>query len=277
MARVTLEDVVRLDYGKIADGITSFLREELERTGASGYVVGLSGGVDSATAFMLAVKAVGKERVHALIMPDSEATPPEDLEDAKSLAEMAGVEHHIINITPIVEVYKSALPIYRGGDEDRAPLGNLKARIRMSLLYYYANKMNRLVLGTGDRSEILIGYFTKYGDGGVDLLPIGILYKNQVRRLAVHLGVPEKIAFKPSSPRLWPGQMAEGELGVRYEEVDVVLYSIFDLGIPVDEVPEATGVPKKVVDRIMELHKKSEHKRVPPPTPPLSIVREARV
>ena len=275
--RITLEEVVRLDYDKVAQAIGEFLNSKLEEAGAKGYVVGLSGGVDSATTFALAVKFVGRDKVLPLIMPDTEVTPQEDVEDAKDLASLFGATPHIINITPIVAVYKSAIPVYEGEEPDRVPLGNLRARIRMSLLYYYANKLNRLVLGTGDRSEILIGYFTKYGDGGVDVLPIGVLYKNQVRWLAKNLGVPDRIAFKPSSPRLWPGQTAEGELGVSYEDVDLVLYSIFDLGLDPREVPSATGVPEAVVSRIMELHRKSKHKRVPPPSPPLDIVAEARI
>ncbi len=274
--KVTLDEIVNLDYEKISNRIGEFLVSKLEEAGAEGFVVGISGGVDSATTFALAVKHVGKEKVLPLIMPDSEVTPEEDVRDAKELVELFGLKPHVINIAPIVAVYKSAIPIYENDEVDKIPLGNTRARIRMTLLYYYANKLNRLVLGTGDRSEILIGYFTKYGDGGVDLLPIGILYKNQVRRLAVHLGVPEKIAFKPSSPRLWPGQTAEGELGVSYEQVDLVLYSLFDLKIPPEEVPEATGVPEEVVKRVLDLHKRSEHKRQPPPTPPLDIVYEAR-
>ena len=169
-------------------------------------------------------------------------------------------------------MYKGAIPIYENDEADRLPLGNLRARIRMCLLYYYANKKNLLVLGSGDRSEILIGYFTKYGDGAVDLLPIGILYKSQVRRLAAHLGVPEKVAFKPSSPRLWPGQTAEGELGIPYEEIDLVLHAVFDRGISWEEAAEATGVDEWKVRRIRELHEKSKHKREMPPTPPIEVV-----
>ncbi len=276
MTRITLEDVTRLDYGLVAREIGGFLASKLEEAGAKGYVVGVSGGVDSATTLFLAAKTLGPERVFPLIMPDSEVTPKEDVEDAKELVSMLGLRPHIIDIAPIVNVYKSAIPIYEGDEPDRVPLGNLRARIRMSLLYYYANKLDLLVLGTGDRSEILIGYFTKYGDGGVDVLPIGILYKSQVRRLALHLGVPEKVAFKPSSPRLWPGQTAEGELGVSYDQVDLVLYAVFDVGLDPSRVPEATGVPAEVVDRVMELYRRSEHKRNPPPTPPLDIVRRAR-
>jgi len=276
LPRITIEDVASLDYTVVEEGIKGFLREKLTEAGATGYVIGVSGGVDSATALYLAVRAVGAERVLPLIMPDSEVTPREDVEDAKDLVARVGLRPHIIDIAPIVNVYKSAIPIYGGDEEDKVPLGNLRARIRMALLYYYANKLNLLVLGTGDRSEILIGYFTKYGDGAADLMPIAILYKTQVRRLASHLGVPGKVAFKPSSPRLWPGQTAEGELGASYEQIDLVLYAVFDLGLDPSQVPEATGVPPEIVEAVLERHRRTEHKRRPPPSPPLEIVRRAK-
>lgn len=276
MRRVTLEEIVRLDYGKIKGALVDFLKSTLEETGARGYVIGVSGGVDSATSFYLAVKAVGPDRVHALVLPEGDVTPRSDVEDAVGLIRGAGVRFHKIDIAPIVEVYRSAIPIYENPDADKLPLANLKARIRMSLLYYYANKLDMLVLGTTDRSEWLIGYFTKYGDGAVDVEPIIILYKSQVRRLAIELGVPERIAFKPSSPGLWPGHRAEEELGASYDDVDLVLYSIFDLGLEPDKVPEATGVDRRVVERVLELYRTSEHKRQPPKSPTLDIVREAR-
>ncbi|MEB3844468.1 MAG: NAD+ synthase [Desulfurococcales archaeon] len=272
MVRITLNDIVNINYNAVAEDIAGFIRSKVEEAGAQGAVLGVSGGVDSATVLFLAVKALGPEKVHPLIMPDINVTPEEDVNDAKNLVELSGTTPHIINIAPIVEVYKSAIPIYENDEADRLPLGNLRARIRMCLLYYYANKKNLLVLGTGDRSEILIGYFTKYGDGAVDILPIGILYKSQVRRLAASLGVPERIAFKPSSPRLWPGQTAEGELGLSYDEVDVILHAIFDRGLRPEEVPEATGISIDKVRRVLELHEKSKHKREMPPTPPIEIV-----
>ena len=132
----------------------------------------------------------------------------------------------------------------------------------MSLLYYVANSKNLLVVGTGDRSEILIGYFTKYGDGGVDFLPIGDLYKTQVRWLGKHLGVPENILTKPSSPQLWPGHKAEEELGVTYDRIDLILHAIFDLRMEAEEVRKQFG---EDVDRVLELHAKSSHKRAMPP------------
>ena len=272
MPRITLEDIINIDYSYVSNEISNFIKEKINEAGAKGAVLGVSGGVDSATVLFLAVKALGAERVQPLIMPDANVTPDEDVEDAKMLVEKVGAKPHIINIAPIVDVYKSSIPIYENDEADRLPLGNLRARIRMCLLYYYANKKNYIVLGTGDRSEILIGYFTKYGDGAVDILPIGILYKSQVRRLASYLGVPDKIAFKPSSPRLWPGQTAEGELGISYDEIDVILHAIFDRGIRPDEVPEYTGISYEKVKRVMELHESSRHKREMPPAPPLDIV-----
>ncbi len=272
MTRITLEDVVNIDYSFVADKLVEFIKNKVEEAGASGAVLGVSGGVDSATVLFLAARVLGPEKIQPLIMPDANVTPEEDVRDAKMLVEMVGAKPHVINIAPIVDVYKSSIPIYESDEADRLPLGNLRARIRMCLLYYYANKRNYIVLGTGDRSEILIGYFTKYGDGAVDILPIGILYKTQVRRLAAHLGVPEKIAFKPSSPRLWPGQTAEGELGISYEEIDVILHAIFDRGIPPEQVPEYTGIALEKVKRVVELHERSKHKREMPPAPPLEIV-----
>lgn len=270
MPRITIDDVVRIDYDRAQQAITDFIRGFLEGSGVKGFVIGLSGGVDSATTYYAAVKAVGVEKVLALIMHDSTVTPKEDVEDAKSLVSAVGGKVHIIDIAPIVDAMASAIPVYE--PNDLVPLGNLRARVRMTLLYYYANKFGLAVLGTGDRSEAFLGYFTKYGDGGVDLLPIGALLKSQVRRLAVRLGVPERVAFKPSSPRLWAGQTAEGELGVSYDEVDLVIHAIEDLGMAPEQVPEATGVRPEVVSKLISMNRASEHKRRMPPSPPVSEV-----
>ena len=261
--RITLSDIIELDYESIADGLGDFTRSIVNKANAEGVVVGVSGGVDSATVLALMTRSLGSDKVLALIMPDSAVTPPEDIKDAKELVERFDVAYKMLDIRPIVESYLAAT----GESPDRKSLGNLRARIRMSLLYLYANMENRLVAGTGDRSEILIGYFTKYGDGGVDFLPIGCLYKSQVRMLALHLGVPERIAKKPSSPRLWPGQLAESEIGIPYEEVDLILYGLFDLGMTPDEVVDATGLEPWKVQRVLEMHRVSEHKRQPPPMP----------
>ncbi len=273
-AKITLDSITDIDYERVAGYLTGFLSDYLEASGAKGYVVGVSGGVDSATTLALAVRSVGPGRVVALIMPDTAVTPKVDVDDAIELARSFRVKHYLVKIDPIVEVYRSALPFYESEEADRVPLGNTRARVRMTLLYYYANKYGYLVLGTGDRSEYLLGYFTKYGDGAVDVAPILVLYKSQVRRLALRLGVPERVAFKPSSPRLWPGHLAEKELGVTYDEVDLVLHASFDLGLRPDEIPAATGVGYVKVKAILDRVKESEHKRRPPVSPSLDPVLE---
>ncbi|BAA80968.2 NH(3)-dependent NAD(+) synthetase [Aeropyrum pernix K1] len=272
--KVSLDDVVDIDYNGVRQAITQFLRKYLEASGASGYVLGVSGGVDSSLALALAVDAVGSGRVTALIMPDREVTPERDVEDALRLVRSFGVEHAVIDISPIVMVYISALPIFEDEEKDRVPVGNLRARIRANILYYYANKLGKLVLGTGDRSEYLIGYFTKYGDAACDVAPLTVLYKSQVRRLAELIGVPRDIAYKPSSPRLWKGHEAEAELGLSYNEIDVILYSRFDLKIPWEEIPRATGLERAKVERVRLLHEASSHKRSPPASPDLGEIKK---
>ncbi len=265
--KITLEDVVNIPYGQVIDAIVEFIRENVEKAGVERVVLGLSGGVDSSTVFKLLLRAVGRENVVVLIMPDTRVNVKRDLEDSLELAREYGVEHYYIPINDIVNSYK-ILPFFNYND--RIATGNLRARIRMNILYYYANRFNALVAGTSDRSEILIGYYTKYGDGGVDILPIGSLYKTQVRRLAAKLGLPEKIVKKPSSPGLWEGHLAEEELGLRYEDIDLVLYSIVDRGIKPEDVPKYTGIHPRVVEKIVGMHRRSRHKRRLPPTPRFS-------
>ncbi|WP_053240426.1 NAD+ synthase [Pyrobaculum islandicum] len=263
---ITIQDVVEaVDYSSAKSEITAFIHDYVSSSGAKGVVVGLSGGVDSSTALALAVEALGADRVVALVLP-SRYTPQQDVEDAVSLAKQLGVRHFVVQIDQIVSAY-SSLPFYDEGDQ--VARGNLMARVRMSILYYYANRYDMLVLGTGDKSELMLGYFTKYGDGGVDLLPIGDLYKTQVRRMAKHLGVPDRIAEKPSAPRLWAGHTAEGELGISYREVDLVLYA-HELGLSKDVIPDATGVSRPKVEKVLALVAENAHKRAPPPVAKLT-------
>ncbi len=269
----SVDDVIKYlverDWSKPIDEITSFIKSKVDEAGANGVVVGLSGGVDSALSFTLAVKALGSDNVKTLVMPDQRVTPKEDVNDAIELSKSFGVQPHIIDISPIVDVYTSSIPVHE--ETDTMPVGNLRARIRMTLLYYYANKYNLLVLGTGDRSEILIGYFTKYGDGGVDILPIGALYKSQVRKAAEIMGVPKKIAYKPSSPRLVPGHLAEKELGITYDIVDAVLHLYFDRKLSKNEVCNVEGIECSHVDRIISRYNATRHKRTMPPSPSIEI------
>ena len=269
MVRVTLDDVVNsVDYMYAEKRITEFIRSYLESSGIKCGVVGLSGGVDSSVTASLTVKALGPENVIGLIMP-GRPTPREDVEDAAWLAKELGITYRIIDMELIRDSFAKAVPDY--DPSDRVASGNVLSRLRMVTLYYYANKYGCAVVGTGDKSEILIGYFTKYGDGGVDLLPIGDLYKTQVRAMARHLGLPDRIAYKPSSPRLWEGQTAEGELGLKYEDVDLALYALVDLRLNVDEAANATGLPQELIKAVWNRVIRSEHKRRTPPIPRISM------
>ncbi len=254
---LSLEDL-RLDWKKVTEIITGFIKGMVAGSGTKGVVVGLSGGIDSTVVAYLSVRALGKDSVYGLIMPDSNVTPEEDVRDAESIATNLGIRYWYRDISDIVEAYATSDFFI----QDKIAIGNLRARIRMSLLYYLANSRDLLVIGTGDRSEILIGYFTKYGDGGVDFLPIGDLYKTQVRWLGEWLGVPERIVKKPSSPQLWKGHKAEEEIGITYDRIDLILHALFDLRMETQEIREIFG---EDVDRILELHSKSAHKRAMPP------------
>ena len=269
--RITIDSLIDLDYEEVSRLLSEFIANRVREAGAKGVVVGVSGGVDSATTLALAVKALGPERVHALIMPDTRTTPRDDVRDAWDLVKAFNVANvREIPIDDKVDAVVSVIP-----DAPRVAVGNVRARMRMLILYYYANTYNLLVLGTGDRSEFLIGYFTKYGDGAADIYPLAVLYKTQVRHLAKYLGVPDRVAFKPSAPRLWPGHEAEKELGLRYEEIDLALHAMFDYGLSVEEAAEATGLPVETVRRVYEMHVRTRHKRECFAAPPLEAVKRA--
>ncbi|MFN3804862.1 MAG: NAD+ synthase [Pyrobaculum sp.] len=261
--------VEAIDYDKAQEIITSFIRQYVEETGVRGVVAGVSGGVDSTVAAALAAKALGPERVLGLFMP-SVYTPPEDWRDVQEVSSALGIRLKTVEITPIVESFAKTIPDF--SPEDKMARGNLMARVRMSILYYYANRDNLLVLGTSDRSEILLGYFTKYGDGGVDILPLAPLYKVQVREMAMRLGFGN-VVQKPSSPRFWSGHTAEGELGASYEEIDPVLFALFDKRLTVEETRKIFG---EIVDMVVRRVEKNSHKRGPPPSPDLSGARRDR-
>lgn len=273
MMKITLKDL-ELSWSHVESVVKRFIAHSVESAGVRGVVVGLSGGVDSSTAAALAVKALGAERVLGLIMPDARTTPKVDVNDALELASSLGIEHYVLEIDRICDEIAAKNPLYDPGDV--VAMGNVRARVRMILLYYAANRRKLMVLGTGDRSEILLGYYTKYGDGGVDTLPLGSLFKTQVRKLAKHLGLPSKIAEKPSSPRLWPGQTAEGELGFSYEEADLVLHCLVDKRMKLEEAARATGVDLKIVKEIARRIRKSSHKRRLPPKPPLQEILKSK-
>lgn len=250
------------------DTIAAFIRARISESRASGAVIGLSGGIDSAVVAYLTVEAVGKENVLAIMLPVQDLTPGYDTDDAINVADRLGIEYRVIEVGDVLHGFSDAIPDY---DPDAAVAsGNLTARIRMCVLYYYANLMNRLVIGTGNRTELLLGYATKHGDAGVDIEPIGDLYKTEVFELAEFLGVPERIIRKAPSARLWAGQTDEGELGMRYPDIDRILRMLVDEQLSVDEI-EARGVPGDAARRLTHLISISAHKRHPPQN---AIVRD---
>ncbi|MFA4934118.1 MAG: NAD+ synthase [Candidatus Omnitrophota bacterium] len=226
--------------------IISWIKQQVKDAGAKGIVMGLSGGIDSAVVAALCKAAVGKNNLLVLFMPCN--SHAEDLKDAKLVAKVLGLKSKLIDLSGLYNNFLRILP--KAGGLAR---GNLKPRLRMSTLYYFANKLNYLVCGTGNKSELLVGYFTKYGDGGVDILPIADLFKRQVCKLAQELGIPQNIIVKPPTAGLWQGQTDEGEMGITYNELDNILDNFCNKN------KQAAGKIK--VDKIMRMHKKSEHKR----------------
>jgi NAD+ synthase len=247
-----------LDLNVTKRKIESFIERKVAESGADGVVVGVSGGIDSAVVVYLCAGALGSRRVLGLIMPDLRVTPEEDIKDAKLVADELCIESRPIDIAPIHRAFMKNL------ESNKLAEGNLRARIRMALLYYHANLANRLVVGTGDRSEALLGYFTKFGDGGVDLLPIGDLYKTEVRRLGEILGIKRRIIAKQSSPRLWQGQLAETEIGVPYDVIDDVLKMHFDQGLDQKTISSRLKVRATIVEKLLSRYDASSHKRALP-------------
>jgi|SRR3989344_579909 len=227
--------------------IIRFIKKQTE--GSDGVVVGLSGGIDSSVVAALCVRALGKNHVIGVSLPEKGVTLRRDVEDARQLAEQLGIRFQICPITPLVD----ALPlVYTNFQEHQTALANAKARARMMILYGFANFNSYRVVGTGNKSELSIGYFTKYGDGGVDFLPIGNLYKFQVVELAAYLGIPGAIVVKKPTAGLWRGQTDEDELGVTYDELDKILQG------------KTKGIATDKIARIRELVENSEHKRAMP-------------
>jgi NAD+ synthase len=251
-----------------ADRIVEWLRREATAAGARGFVVGLSGGVDSAVVARLCQAALPETTLGVMLPCHSD---PQDEEDARLVARTFGLVVARVALEPAYNALIDALertfealppamrerPLELAEDvRARVPIANLKPRLRMTALYFFANTLNYLVAGTSNRSEIAVGYFTKYGDGGADLLPIGHLDKTEVLALARTLGVPDRIVDKPPSAGLWAGQTDEGELGFTYRELEAYLR----------EGPEAVAPALALkIERLMRL---SEHKRQLPPTPP---------
>ena len=250
------------DPDETVDRIVRFLKTHSERIGTRHLVVGMSGGLDSSVTAALCAKALGGKRVLGLCLPEAETRSLRSIQDAGAVAGKFGITFRILDMTSLVQAVSNLLHSSTKKDSV-VPYGNLKARLRAMILYYFANTDKGLVVGTGDKSEILLGYFTKYGDGACDIQPIADLYKSSVRDLAVHLGLPRRIFSKPSSPELWPGQIAEDELGLPYDKLDSILWRL-ERWMPPKEISEELGIPLRILARVRTRWLQSEHKRRPP-------------
>lgn len=253
----------------LANRISEWLKDRLEESGARTFILALSGGIDSAVVCGLAARGVGPDRVLGVIMPS--ASNPGDAVEAAKVASVFGVKTLTVELTSLAGTFHSTMPTENALDalnvlpvgaasaEERRKLAmaNVRPRLRMTTLYYVANLVGGIVVGTGNKSEAMIGYFTKYGDGGVDLLPIIDLYKHEVRAVAAQIGVPQSVIERPPSAGLWQGQTDEDEIGLTYAQLDEALAAI--------EGGDVSGIDRTVLDRVRSLHKGSAHKRAPVP------------
>jgi NAD+ synthase len=219
--------------------IIGWIRQKVKESGAEGVIVGLSGGIDSSVTAVLCKEAFPDD-ILGLIMPCDSS--PDDRKDAEDLAKTFDIDYKVVDLSKTYDTITAALD-----EGDKISMANIKPRLRMTVLYYYANLKRYLVVGTDNKSELLLGYFTKYGDGGVDILPIADLYKRDVRRLAKELGIAKEIIDRKPSAGLWEGQSDEDEIGLSYEEIDDILEK---------------GIDDK---KVKEMVKNSEHKRKLPP------------
>jgi NAD+ synthase len=246
----------KLDYESIIPEIQEWIRVYCKSANANGIVVGISGGIDSAVTSTLCANALGKDAVIGLSLPC--LSNPQDLSDAELLATQLGIEFIILDLS---SVYEEFMKITSNTIEtNNIASANLKARLRMGACYFTAqSKGGYLIGGTGNRTELAIGYFTKYGDGGVDIEPLGELYKCEVREIAKKLNIPENIITKPPSAGLWEGQTDEGEIGMKYDLLDEIIYRI-------DYNLDLNDLNKNDVKRVKDMMRASEHKLKTPPS-----------
>ena len=243
--------------------LTKFIKEELSKFGYKKGILGISGGLDSSVCAFLAAKALKPGNVIGLIMPYGK-TFSRDVKDAQDLAQNLGIKPRVIDISPMIDSYFSRYPT-----RNRITKGNKIARERMSILYDFSAREKALVLGASNKTELLLGYGTIYGDMASAINPLGDLYKTQIRQLALYLGIPEKILKKKPTAGLWRGQTDEAELGLTYDKIDKILFHLVDKRKSKNEVI-SLGFEKENVEKIITLIKSSEFKRKLPPILKLS-------
>ncbi len=252
-----------IDFQDTLRTIKRFLVGQLNLSSLSGYVVGLSGGIDSALSATLAVDAVGADRVFGVLMP-YKTSSAESISDAKKLVEKLGIDHQTVDISPMIDAYFATID-----NSLRLRAGNKMARERMSILFDIAFQKSRLVLGTGNRTEICLGYTTLFGDSACSANPIGELYKTEVRQLAAQLDLPESIIAKAPSADLWADQTDEGEIGVTYDEIDGILRRIVDEEERSIAALEQEGYNAVSISRVISFLNRNAFKRSLPPVAPL--------
>ena len=245
------------DYEQPRRLIVNFIKDYVARIQVKGVVLGLSGGIDSSLVATLACEALGPESVLGLMLP---VDAKKDANNIKDATELATSLHMRLEMFELKDAVKAYTPL----SLDKISFGNLTARLRMATWYAKANQEGLLVLGTGNKTELMLGYFTKYGDGGTDILPIGDLYKENVWDLARVLGIPDNIVRKVPSAGLWKGQTDEGEIGISYAELDSILYLKLERGMSEDDIIE-WGIEKSKVQKVIRMMNSSEHKRSPLP------------
>ncbi|WP_407420874.1 NAD+ synthase [Methanobrevibacter sp.] len=262
-----MNEIPKIDVEKTKNDIVEFVQNKVSEANADGLVVGLSGGIDSTVAAFLACEAVGKENVFGVVLP-STTTPTEDKLHGTAIAQLLGINYKEMAIDSILNEFLSVTQL----EDDIKAIGNLKARIRMSIIYFYANSKNYLVSGTGNKSEISIGYFTKHGDGACDIEPIGDLYKTDVFELAKYLGVPQEIIDKPPRAGLWNNQTDEDEIGMTYELLDKILYRFIEKEIDAKSIADELDIEVDEVNDIIDRVERNNHKTKVPECPKKTLM-----
>jgi NAD+ synthase len=260
--------ILEINPEEMKQKIARFIKDYVAKTKAKGVVLGMSGGIDSSSNAALTALAIGGDKTHGLLMPEKETENKIDINHAKQVAGQFKIKTTLIDITKILNSLYESIPDFK--PSNLKAKGNLKARTRMVLLYYYANSRDLIVAGSSDKSETMIGYYTKFGDIAADITPQQDLYKSQVRHLARYIGIAEAIISKPSTPALWPGQTAEKEIGITYEKLDLVLYGLEHF-METSRIAEQLLLPIRTVESIKRRWLNAEHKRRMPLTPKLAF------